>query len=336
MKFTIVIPVHNGMPFVKECIQSALSQDYPHYNIIILENKSDDGTAEYLDSLQSPKIQIIKSDRLLSIEENWARIKDLPLHPYMTILMADDKLETNYLSLIAKTIRKHPACNIYRTNLHLMNEKAEVFHASNIKEKITIYDYLKGRLSHTYTETAAGYCFKTSRYKEIGGIDCKYRLMHTDDKLFMQAIGEQNYMAVSPSYGANYRCHTGSESGSPNPQATLNGYNYWLNWIYNLNDPKLRQIVRTYLPYHLTQIARFFTPQELEKHKEIYSLYKINEKDLRHRFVACKLRHNLNCKKIIETLFSVTNKYKNGKKKKVIKLLGIRLSFPVKQGGPHA
>ena len=335
MKFTIVIPVHNGMPFIKDCIQSALTQDYPNYNIIVLENQSTDGTTEYLDTLPQDKITVIKSDKLLSIEENWARIKDLPLNEYMTILMADDKLENNYLSLIAQQIKKHPGCNIYRTNIRLMNEKSEVFYSSNIPEKVTIYDYLKGRLTHTYTETAAGYCFKTSRYKEVGGIDCKYRLMHTDDKLFMQSIGEDNYMAVSPSYGANYRCHTGSESGNPNPEATIAGYNYWLNWIYNLNDQKLRQTVRAYLPYHLTQIVRFFTPEEMEKHKEIYKLYKINENDLWHQLIDYKLHHKLSCKKIIENIFSVKNKYKDGKKKKVIKILGIRASFTVKQGDSH-
>ena len=334
MKFTIVIPVHNGMPFIKDCIQSALSQDYPDYNVIILENKSDDGTAQYLDTLPSPKIQIVKSDKLLSIEENWSRIKDLSLNEYMTILMADDKLENNYLSLIAEMIKKHPSCNIYRTNIRLINEKSEVFYSSDIKEQITIYDYLEGRLNHTYTETAAGYCFKTARYKEIGGIACQYRLMHTDDKLFMQAIGEQNYMAVSPSYGANYRCHTGSESGSPNPEATVGGYNYWLTWIYNLKDNELRQIVRKYLPYHLTQIAHFFTPEDLQRHKEIYKLYKIDENDFQHKFINYKLRKKLTGKSVfrylLEHLFSIKNKYKNGQKKKVIRILGLKFSFRVK------
>ena len=274
INFTIVIPVHNGMPYIKDCIQSALNQDYNDYNIVILENKSDDGTAEFLDSLSSDKITVFKSKKLLSIEENWARIKDLNLNPYMTILMADDFLHEKYLSSVADMIRKHPNCNIYRTNINLMNEKSEVFHKSNIKEKITIYDYLEGRLNHTYTETAAGYCVKTSRYKEIGGIDCVHRLMHTDDKLFMEAIGENNYMAVSPNHYATYRCHTGSESGSPNIEASLAGYNYWLKWIYNLGDEKLRKIVTKWLPYHLTQIERFFSKDVMNKHKEIYDLYK--------------------------------------------------------------
>lgn len=272
--FTIVIPVHNGMPYIKDCVRSALSQKYKNYNIIILENASNDGTTEFLDSLNHEKICVIKSTKLLSIEENWARIKDLQLNEYMTILMADDFLHKNYLSSVVKMIKKHPNCNIYRTNINLMNDKSKVFHVSNIKEKITIYDYLEGRLSHTYTETAAGYCLKTSRYKEIGGIDCKYRLMHTDDKLVMEAIGKNNYMAVAPEHAVNYRCHSGSESGSPDTAASLGGYNYWLNWIYGLKDNKLTSIVTKWLPFHLKQIERFFSPDVMQEHKKIYDIYK--------------------------------------------------------------
>lgn len=274
INFTIVIPVHNGMPYIKDCVQSALNQDYNNYNIIVLENMSDDGTTEFLDSLNHEKIQVIKSARLLSIEENWSRIKDLQMNEYMTILMADDFLHQNYLSSVAKTIKKHPNCNIYRTNINLMDDKSKVFHVSNIKEKISIYDYLEGRLNHTYTETAAGYCIKTSRYKEIGGIDCVHRLMHTDDKLVMEAIGENNYMAVAAEHAVNYRCHTDSESGNPDITASLAGYNYWLNWIYGLKDSKLTNIVTKWLPFHLKQIQRFFSSDVMQEHKKIYDIYK--------------------------------------------------------------
>ena len=304
VEFTIVIPVHNGMPYIKECIESALNQTYQNYNVIVLENMSDDGTEEYLNTLSSDKLTVIKSDELLSIEGNWSRIKELDLNEYMTILMADDILCENYLSEIAKLINTHPNCNIYRSNINLINEKSEIICQSAIQEKITIYDYLKGRLAHTYTETAAGYCIKTSRYKEIGGIDCVYRLMHTDDKLVMEAIGKNNYMAVLPEHLANYRCHAGSESGTPNIESAIQGYNYWLKWIYDLKDKKLRKIVNDYLPYHLQAIKRFFTDEELERHKEIYKLYKINENSFKYKLMNYKLIHKINVKKTIFWIFS--------------------------------
>lgn len=333
INFTIVIPVHNGMPYIKECLESALNQDYKNYNIIVLENMSNDGTVEYIESLNSDIISIVKSDKLLDINENWSRIKDLEMNEYMTILMADDKLEPNYLSLITELIKKHPNCNSFRSNISLINENGEVFHKSRIKEKITIHDYLEGRLKHTYTETAAGYTFKTQRYKEIGGIDCKFGLMHTDDKLFMEIIGENNFMAVAKKHAAYYRCHEKSESRVSAFDNAIGGYNYWLNWIYNLNDSKLRNIVKYYLPYHLKQISHFYSQEEIENHKEIYKIYNINDKDILHKWINYNIKHKPSPAKFLSYIFSVKNDYRNNIKRKVIRILGIKMAFKCDKKG---
>lgn len=272
------------MPYIKECINSVLCQNYVNFNVIILENMSDDGTSEYLDSLVSEKITIFKSKKFLSIEENWARIQYLTMSEYMTIVMADDTLQEDYLSSIVDIINKYPNKNIYRTNINLIDTQSKLLSSSSIKEKITIYDYLKGRLKHTYTKTFCGYCIKTSAYKKINGIDCKYRLMHTDDKLVMELIGN-DYMVVSPTFSANYRCHSKSESGSPNKQAALEGFNYFFEWIYGLNNQKMIRIVRDYLPYHLNKIAPFLNSKEMEQHKQIYKMYNINEQNFKYKLI---------------------------------------------------
>lgn len=290
--FTFIVPVHNGMPYVRECLESILNQDNQDFDVVILENCSDDGTTEYLNTHRAnSKVKVFPSNNLLSIEENWARILEVPKNKYMIITGADDSYQKEYLSEISKIIDKHPKCSIYRTNMNLINTSSEIiFKSYPIKEKTTVYDYLKGRLLHTYFETAAGYCIKTQDYEKIGGIDCVHRLMHTDDKLMMQLISN-SYMAVSPMHVANYRTHPESESGTPNPEAALNGYNYLFNWIYETGNKKLINIVKNYLPYHLTKIANFFTEEDMQKHKDIYSVYGIDENDFRYKLQKYKQKY---------------------------------------------
>lgn len=288
-KFTFAMPVYNGFPYIKDAVESIIGQDYKNWELYILESCSNDGTEEYLKTLNDPRIKIIYSDKPLSIEENWARIMDIPMNDYLCIAAQDDTYNFDYLTSILELIQEYPNCNIYRTNINLMNANSDIFYTSDIKEKITIYDFLEGRLRHTYTETFAGYCIKSSKYKELGGIDCKFRLMSTDDKLIMEAIGNNKYMAISPYHSVNYRCHKGSESGSPKPEATLDGYNYWLNWIYNLNDKELRDIVSKYLPIHIKYIETFWDKNSIKKYKEIYKLYNINEKNILCQFIMFKI-----------------------------------------------
>lgn len=276
MSFSFIIPVHNGMPYLKECVKSILAQSCADFEIIILENKSTDGTAEYLRTLAAhPKIKIIPSEKLLSIEDNWKRILTVPKRPYMIITGADDSYEKDYLVSIKQMIEKHPQCSIYRTNMNMIDKDSRKTAKSVIAEKINIYTYLTGRLRHTYFETMAGYTIRSKDYEAIDGIDCVHRLMHTDDKLIMQLISN-SYMAVSPEHNANYRAHAGSESGTPNQEESLKGFFYFFRWIASTKDSELIRIVKDNLPFHLKQIVRFFKPEVLERHKEIYSLFNIS------------------------------------------------------------
>ena len=51
---SILTPVWNGLPYVKECIASVLAQEFQDWELLIGDNGSTDGTREYL---ASKKIQ---------------------------------------------------------------------------------------------------------------------------------------------------------------------------------------------------------------------------------------------------------------------------------------
>src|SRR5215212_3963656 len=112
-KFTIILPVHNGGELVKKCIGSILSQEYTAFDLIVLENQSNDGTAEWLISLNDNRISIYPSDRLLSIEENWGRILQLKKNEFITIIGHDDLLLPDYLKTMDALIQKHPSATLF-------------------------------------------------------------------------------------------------------------------------------------------------------------------------------------------------------------------------------
>ncbi len=43
---TFALPVKNGMPFIRETLQSIAEQNYPNYSLLVWDNGSDDGTVE--------------------------------------------------------------------------------------------------------------------------------------------------------------------------------------------------------------------------------------------------------------------------------------------------
>lgn len=48
---SIIIPVHNGLEFTKPCLESIHANTPPAFELVVVDNASDDGTAEYLDGL---------------------------------------------------------------------------------------------------------------------------------------------------------------------------------------------------------------------------------------------------------------------------------------------
>ncbi|WP_432713823.1 glycosyltransferase family 2 protein [Pedobacter sp.] len=72
---SIITPVWNGLPFIKECIDSVLSQDHACWEMLISDNCSTDGTRAYLDTLKDPRIKIFKQESNLGINKCYSRLQ---------------------------------------------------------------------------------------------------------------------------------------------------------------------------------------------------------------------------------------------------------------------
>ncbi|EOR92915.1 Glycosyl transferase, family 2 [Arcticibacter svalbardensis MN12-7] len=67
---SILTPVWNGLPYIKECIESVLIQDFTDWELLVSDNGSTDGTRDYLDSLNDPRIRIFKQEENVGIMGN--------------------------------------------------------------------------------------------------------------------------------------------------------------------------------------------------------------------------------------------------------------------------
>ena len=59
--FSVVIPTYNCKELLKKAINSVLDQTYSNYEIIIIDNYSNDGTDIFVESLKNKKIKFVKN-----------------------------------------------------------------------------------------------------------------------------------------------------------------------------------------------------------------------------------------------------------------------------------
>ena len=67
---SIVTPVWNGLPYIKELLSLSLSQDFQDWEMIIGDNSSTDGTSEYLQTLNDPRIKVFRHEKNLGVYRN--------------------------------------------------------------------------------------------------------------------------------------------------------------------------------------------------------------------------------------------------------------------------
>ncbi|MGZ5029193.1 MAG: glycosyltransferase family 2 protein [Burkholderiaceae bacterium] len=99
-KVSILIPVFNRKDYIAECIQSALDQIFVDFEVVIVDNASNDGTWEICQQFAATnsRIRIFRNETNIGPVRNWIRCAEEAKGELSKILFSDDCLEPNCLS----------------------------------------------------------------------------------------------------------------------------------------------------------------------------------------------------------------------------------------------
>ena len=102
---SIIIPAYNAEPFLSNCLDSIISQTYPFFEVLIIENGSNDETLNLAYSFQ------FKDKRFRVFKNNGkgaAKARNLGINnskgDYLTFVDADDKISSDYLQNLVNGI----------------------------------------------------------------------------------------------------------------------------------------------------------------------------------------------------------------------------------------
>lgn len=113
---SMVTPVHNGQKFLRECIESALSQTYENWEYIILDNASVDGTLDIVEEYRrrDNRIRVFSNDKALPSIANYNRAFDLISRnsKYCKVIASDDWIYPECLEKMVGLAETHPSIGI--------------------------------------------------------------------------------------------------------------------------------------------------------------------------------------------------------------------------------
>jgi glycosyltransferase involved in cell wall biosynthesis len=102
-KYSILLPVHNGIKYIKTFMYTFNLLNFQDCELIVCENKCNDGTTEYLRTLIDTRIKVIHTERLLNQPDNWNKVIKQAMGEWVLLLGVDDGFPPYFFN-IAETL----------------------------------------------------------------------------------------------------------------------------------------------------------------------------------------------------------------------------------------
>lgn len=141
---SVIIPAYNQAEFLREAIQSVLSQSYENYEIIVVDDGSTDDTA-LIASQFADRIRYIHQDN-----QGLAGARNTGIYTaqgeFIGLLDADDQWRPNYLEEMLKLTASYPDASVYYCEAQGMDvnglDLPQTFGSSRLLRKYSIYQIL--------------------------------------------------------------------------------------------------------------------------------------------------------------------------------------------------
>jgi glycosyltransferase involved in cell wall biosynthesis len=101
---SVCIPVYDGQQFLRDCLDSVISQTFSNYEVIICDDGSHDASVSIIEEYakKHQQIKFSKNDRNLGLLGNWNKCVELANGTWIKFLFQDDLMNANCLEEMAK------------------------------------------------------------------------------------------------------------------------------------------------------------------------------------------------------------------------------------------
>ena len=127
-RVSIVVPVFNGMPYLRDLADALMKQDYPDLEIVFSETGSTDGSAEFLATLDDPRIRIITPDAA-GAALNWTAATQAAQGEFIKLVCQDDLIVPDAITRQVQDLEQHPTAVMAFAPRDIIDARGSVLYA---------------------------------------------------------------------------------------------------------------------------------------------------------------------------------------------------------------
>ena len=114
-RVSVILPVHNGMPYLPKAVESILGQTFRDFEFVIVNDASTDDTATYLAGLPDPRVRVIRNQQNLGVARSLNKAIGVARGEYIARQDADDVSLVERLEAQVNYLDRHPEIAVLGT-----------------------------------------------------------------------------------------------------------------------------------------------------------------------------------------------------------------------------
>jgi len=248
MKISLLVVCYNAAEYIKECIESILTQDYSDFEIIIIDDGSTDHSVDIIKkySAENSNIKYFLNSFNSGVGFSKKRAIDVATGDICGFVDADDTLEPECLKKVAAGFHSSEEnIDVVYTQYYVCDKEMQVIEVCKTAAKIPYQDMLFFNINF---EVSHFFCFKKLSYLKTSGIESSL-LSAVDQDLHLKLYEVGRFKFIKePLY--NYRLHSGGISQDKGKKKNL-----YENWHFILKETLKRRNIRVLYEKNVEEIS---------------------------------------------------------------------------------
>ena len=240
---SVIIPSYNHAPYLRDAVESVLTQSYQNLELIVLDDGSKDASVEYLKSVTDPRFSFSSHENIgahATINKGLSRARG----EFFAVLNSDDMFAPSRLEKIIEEFRENPSCGLVCTWIDCINDKGKSLGVKQGWKSMAPWpvahphatfqatdDFLLNLVMSNFISTTSNMVFRSSVYQKLGGMR-NLRFAHDWD--FALRVALSYPCKILEEALMKYRIHSSNTISSHRKHMLFE-----IVWIYAMHLPAL-------------------------------------------------------------------------------------------------
>lgn len=177
-KVSVLMTVYNGVEYLKDSIDSILNQSYEEFDFIIIDDKSVDGSLDFIKSIKDSRITVVRNNENIGQTKSLNKGVEYCDSEYILRMDADDVSKLNRLEIQLNHVQDNQV-QLLGSGVNLISPKGDFIKSykgeMDIHERPSKNSEIQWYSLFESPISGGTFLFEKSKLKKLGGYNEKIR-----------------------------------------------------------------------------------------------------------------------------------------------------------------